>query len=74
MNFIQAAYNLPLAIVHSDTKTDYYEALVRTREENNIDIFREFMYVQYERQLSEEITKFREITDPKKGFGFTLMF
>jgi Fic family protein len=74
MNFIQAAYNIPLAIVHSDTKTDYYEALIRTREENNIDIFREFMYVQYERQLSEEISKFREITDPKKGFGFTLMF
>lgn len=74
MNFIQAAYNLPLAIVHSDTKTDYYEALIKTRDQNNIAIFREFMYDQYERQLSEEIEKFREISNPRKGFGFTLLF
>lgn len=74
MNFIQAAYNLPLAIVHSDSKTEYIEALIKTREDNNIQVFRDFMYEQYARQLNSEITKFKEISDPSRGFGFSLMF
>lgn len=73
MNFIQAAYDLPLAIVHSDTKTDYYEALIQTRKDDNIQIFRYFMYGQYERQLSVEINKIRQLNNPDQGFGFGLM-
>ena len=40
MNYIQAYYNLPLAIVHSDAKAEYIQALIDTREKDDIQIFR----------------------------------
>lgn len=74
MNYIQAYYNLPLAIVHSDAKTEYIQALIDTREKNDISIFREFMASEYAKLLENEIEKFEEINKPKKGTGFNLMF
>jgi Fic family protein len=74
MNFIQAYYNLPLAIVHSDTKAEYIQALIDTREKDNIQIFRDFMASEYAALLENEIKKFEEIARPKKGKGFNLMF
>ena len=35
MNYIQQYYNLPLAIVNSESKVDYIEALIETREKND---------------------------------------
>ena len=37
MNYIQAVCGLPLAIVHNETKADYYQAFIDTRkmEENS---------------------------------------
>ncbi len=74
MNYVQAYYDLPLAIVHSDAKAGYIQALVDTREKNNIQIFRDFMASEYAALLENEIKKFDEITRPKKGKGFNLMF
>jgi Fic family protein len=74
MNYIQAYYNLPLAIVHSDAKAEYIQALVDTREKNDIQIFRDFMAVEYAKLLENEIKKFEEMDKPKKGAGFNLMF
>jgi len=74
MNFIQAAYDLPLAIVYSETKADYIQALLDTREKNDIDVFRNFMYGEYRRMLEEEIRKFEEMNKPQRGRGFTLLF
>jgi Fic family protein len=74
MNFIQAYYNLPLAIVNSEAKTEYIQALVDTREQDDIDIFRKFMATEYTKLLEDEIQKFEEIDKPKKGKGFNLMF
>jgi Fic family protein len=74
MNFIQAYYNLPLAIVNSDTKTEYIEALISTRGKNYINIFRGFMTDEYAKLLENEIKKFEEIDKPKKGKGFNLIF
>ena len=43
MNYIQACYDLPLTIVQSDTKAEYIQALIDSREKNDIQIFRDFM-------------------------------
>lgn len=74
MNYIQAYFELPLAIVRSDSKAEYIQSLVDSREKNDINIFREFMAAEYAAHLKNEIEKFEEIDQPKKGKGFNLMF
>lgn len=74
MNYIQTIYRLPLAIVHNETKADYYQALIDTRKYEDINIFREFMDGEYKMHLSGEISKFEEMQHPKKGRGFTFLF
>ena len=60
MNYIQAFYGLPLAIVNSEDKQEYIQALIDTREKEDIGIFRNFMKDQYETYLSHEIKKFED--------------
>lgn len=74
MNYIQAFYGLPLAIVHHESKPKYITALNESLEKDDIRIFREFMSKEYEELLKVEIKRFEEITKPKKGSGFHLMF
>jgi len=74
MNYIQQYYNLPLATVHSQSKTDYIQALIDTREKKDIHIFREFMKQEYSAQLKNEIARFENAIEPKKGLGFTFLF
>lgn len=74
MNYIQAFYNLPLAIVQSEHKAAYIQALIDTREQENIRIFREFMAAEYAFLLTQEIEKFEEMKKPSKGQGFTFLF
>jgi Fic family protein len=76
MNFLQARFGLPLAIVFTEDKADYFEALVHTRKQENLNIFRRFMTSQYEKLLREEIQRFEDM--PKMGFkpggGFSMVF
>ncbi|MGV0938890.1 Fic family protein [Empedobacter falsenii] len=74
MNYIQQYYNLPLAIVNSESKVDYIEALIDTREKEDISIFRHFMKQEYSTQLKEEIQNFEKISKPNKGLGFKFLF
>jgi Fic family protein len=76
MNFLQAAAGLPLAIVRTEDKAAYIEALVRTRKEENINIFRAFMEERYATQLTQEMSRFQqEIKEPKdQGRGFNFLF
>lgn len=74
MNYIQAYYKLPLAIVHNEAKAEYIEALINTRDKDDINIFREFMSNEYALLLKNEIAKFEEMSKPKKGSGFNLLF
>ena len=74
MNFIQAYYGLPLAIVQSEHKVAYIQALVDTREQENIQIFRDFMNSEYASLLGEEIRKFTDMKNPSKGGDFTFLF
>ncbi len=72
MNFIQSFFGLPLGIVFSEDKTDYIEALVETRKEDDISIFRNFMSDQYKKHLEKEISKYQNSI--KKGKGFNFLF
>jgi len=74
MNYIQQYYNLPLAIVNSESKVDYIKALIETREKEDISIFRHFMKQEYSTQLKEEIQNFEKISKPNKGLGFKFLF
>lgn len=74
MNYIQAFYGIPLAIVDSEDKQNYIQALIDTREQEDITIFRNFMKNQYEQFLLKEIHKFEDGLSSKsnKGFSFLL--
>ncbi|NVM66077.1 Fic family protein [Mucilaginibacter sp. SG538B] len=74
MNYIQAYYNLPLAIVRSENKAAYIQALIDTRQQENIEVFRKFMASEYSFLLNQEIEKFEEMKKPSKGSGFTFLF
>jgi Fic family protein len=74
MNYIQAYYDLPLAIVHNEAKAEYIEALISTRENGDINIFRTFMSNEYASFLKNGIDNFEEMNKPKKGRGFSLLF
>lgn len=78
MNYVQQISNLPLAIVYKEDRAAYFQALQDTRKVNNIEIFKSFMYSQFEKHLKNEIGKFRDIL-PKKGTpendsGYSMMF
>jgi len=70
MNYVQQYYGLPLAIVRSESKTDYIKALMDTREKKDPNIFRSFMDAEYAVHLEREIERYKDA----KGKGFGLMF
>jgi Fic family protein len=47
MNYIQSMYNLPPAIVRIENKAAYIQSLIDTRQQENIEIFREFLAGEY---------------------------
>jgi Fic family protein len=79
MNYIQALYGLPLAIVFKEDKADYYVALEETRKQEDEQIFNTFMFGQYRKHLEQEITTYEQAMTQKqpkggKGNGFSLFF
>lgn len=74
MNYIQAFYGLPLAIVHNESKVEYIQALIDSREQEDSSIFIKFMSQEYAALLTMEIQKFEDMQKDKKGSGFNLLF
>lgn len=79
MNYIQAFYQLPLAIVFLEDKAPYFEALQQSRKAEDIQVFYRFMYAQYEKYLRSEIHEYNKLTGsnhlrPGSGKGFSLFF
>lgn len=71
MNYIQAYFQLPLALVFKEDKAAYYTALQDTRKTEDIEVFYNFMFSQYQKFLEEEIAQFRKDISPKgKDFSF----
>lgn len=79
MNYIQKISDLPLSPVYKEDKADYFTALQDTRQHEDTNIFKDFMYSQYEKYLKEEIRKYQEILpendkDQNRGSGYSMMF
>ncbi|MBB3968728.1 Fic family protein [Mucilaginibacter phyllosphaerae] len=74
MNFLQTLYNLPLAIVKSENKAAYIEAIIKTKETGDLNCFREFMLKEYTNLLQEGIRQYREMENPPEGKDFNSLF
>jgi Fic family protein len=75
MNYLQLYFGLPMNIVFKEDKAAYFEALLQTRKQEDITIFRNFMYIQYEKYLLLEIEKYEQLNkEPKKGGGYSFVF
>ena len=66
MNYIQTYYGLPLAIVFNESKVEYIQALLDSREQDDISIFNIFMTLEYTRLLTDAIQKFKAMNTSKK--------
>ncbi len=75
MNFIQQYFGLPMGIVFKDDKAAYFDALIQTRDAEDLSIFRQFMLQQYIRFLTQEIQLFSKANEGKeKSGGFSFVF
>lgn len=74
MNYLQQRSNLPLGLVFKEDKADYFLALIETRKQENVQVFRDFMHLQYQKWLIQEIEKFKEAQKPLRGKSFSLIF
>jgi len=76
MNYLQLLFDLPMAIVFKEDKADYFEALDATRKQEDIAVFRSFMYSQYAKMLTNEIDAYQAMQkgNDKKGKGFSFVF
>lgn len=73
MNYIQHYHELPLSIVYEEDKQDYYDALEQTRKEENLSVFRTFMFSQTEKFIQNRIKELNSSSQKeskKNGFGF----
>lgn len=66
MNFIQRKYDLPLGIVFSEDKEQYYKALDSVQETECLDKYNDFMFSQYEKHLQKEIYKQKKVDEEKE--------
>jgi Fic family protein len=73
MNYLQLYFNLPLSIVFKEDQAAYFDALQQTRKDENVNIFRNFMYAQYAKYLQQEIDKFEHAGKKDKG-GYSMIF
>ena len=66
MNMLQFEFGLIPTIIHKEYKEEYIKALVATREEDNLDIFRAFMTKMMEENLTAEIETYLKSIDDKE--------
>ncbi|MDR1809094.1 MAG: hypothetical protein LBR34_01650 [Prevotella sp.] len=55
MNYILAAFDLPIFHVYKSSRIAYIKALERARETDNITVFYNFIFGQYKKFLEREI-------------------
>lgn len=59
MNQLQLEFGVIPTIIHKETKAEYIEALVATRESENIELFRNFMFDEHIRNLEQMIWNYQ---------------
>jgi hypothetical protein len=67
MNFIQQRAELPLSKVHQEDSREYLLALKDVKDNGTLEKFRMFMFNQYIKTLSKEITDYKK--GKKKDFS-----
>lgn len=72
MNYVQHRFRLPLAIVFSEDRVNYLNALIEANKQQDLEIFHTFMFGQYAKHLQHEINRYKQIdnditNDKKKG-------
>jgi Fic family protein len=69
MHYIQAYHNRPLTVIPSQNKTEYINALVATREKEDINISLDFMRKQHIDYLLSEIERLHPSANNRKNIG-----
>lgn len=67
MNMLQFEFRLIPSKILKEDKEEYIKALVATREDDNLDIFRDFMSSMMERNIENEITTYLNSIDPEES-------
>jgi Fic family protein len=75
MNYVQQYHKFPLSVVYKEDKQEYFNALQETRKNEDISIFRNFMFSQTKKYLLEQIEELtKKQTSKKTGKGFSFLF
>jgi Fic family protein len=76
MNYVQKYHNLPLTYLFTEDKSDYYHAIQKTRDDENIEYFRDFMFTQTIKLFKKEIyiNKNNDIKTSKNNRGIKFIF
>jgi len=68
MNYIQRYYGLPLSIVRSESRIDYFQAIADAREHGDLKAFVEFMKTEYIKQISMANEQEKNTNDFRPGW------
>lgn len=75
MNYVQQYHKVPLSVVYKEDKQEYFNALQETRKNEDISIFRNFMFSQIKKYLLEQIEELtKKQTSKKTGERFSFLF
>ena len=76
MNYVQQYHKMPLTSIYLENKQEYFTALQETRKKKNIQIFRNFMFLQTKKYLLEKINDLsnKQISTKSKRMGLPFLF
>ena len=76
MNYVQHYHKHPITPVLSEDKALYFEALEQTRQQQNPDVFRKFLFDQSLKYFKEEIKRMKQpqVLKKSKGDGLSFLF
>lgn len=57
MNYVQHYFRQPLTVVFRENKAEYFMALKKSRQENDLTVFRDFMAIQHVKSLEQQLLK-----------------
>jgi Fic family protein len=70
MNFVQKKFNLPLGLIFSEDKLEYYQALQKADTEKIIEPYNQFMLFQYKKYLTKEIKAYQKRNELKSIMNY----
>lgn len=77
MNYVQQYHKMPLTSIFLEDKQQYFESLLETRKQEDIEIFRKFMFLQTTKFLKlkiKELSSDKQTINKSKGKGMSFLF